>query len=488
MMMSRVLARQIGDTRPPSRTESDWLAPSRALVLIVLASVLLRVASALAQGDHVAILPGIDDQISYHSLAVRVLTGHGFSFGSNWWPATRAGEPTAHWSFLYTLYLAGVYLLVGVHPLVARLIQAVAVGILQPLLTMRLGTRLFGKRVGLIAAAISAVYVYFFYYGGALMTESFYIVAILWTLDLVLGLAQTDEAPDLRRPSTWKPWLALGLTIGVATLLRQLILFMVPILFLWLLVVRGRRLRQNGIALLAGLRPTILGLAFSVGVVVLLIIPWTIRNYHAFGMFVPLNTNSGYVFFWGNNPIYGTNFIPILSDEEYQRLIPDNLRSLNEAALDQALLRQGIGFVVDDPGRYVLLSISRAKAYFEFWPSSDSGLASNLGRCLSFGVFLPFMLVGLFLSVRDRDEENVPRWSARVLMYLFMVAYAMIHLLSWALIRYRLPIDALLVIFAARTLDPLLARAVALDGRIESPSEPIRLVAGSRQIQTPGGN
>jgi hypothetical protein len=42
---------------------------------------------------------------------------------------TAAGAPTAQWSFLYTLYLVVVYGLFGIHPLEARLIQAVIVGI-----------------------------------------------------------------------------------------------------------------------------------------------------------------------------------------------------------------------------------------------------------------------------------------------------------------------------------------------------------------------
>ena len=31
------------------------------------------------------------------------MTSHGFTFATDWWPATRVGEPTAHWSFLYTI-------------------------------------------------------------------------------------------------------------------------------------------------------------------------------------------------------------------------------------------------------------------------------------------------------------------------------------------------------------------------------------------------
>jgi len=119
-------------TLSDSRRSSYWLASylvgsrsSQLLVAILLLSVVLRLAAAIYLGDQVEILPGTYDQISYDTLAQRLVAGHGFTFATEWWPATRAGEPTAHWSFLYTLYLTAVYWLFGPHPLVARLIQAV---------------------------------------------------------------------------------------------------------------------------------------------------------------------------------------------------------------------------------------------------------------------------------------------------------------------------------------------------------------------------
>lgn len=444
-----------GESQP--KTATGYILPSLGFVIVV--AVLLRVGSALIQGDRVELLPGVYDQISYHTLAVRVLGGHGFTFGQQWWPETRAGAPTAHWSFLYTLYLVLIYSLVGVHPLVARVIQAVVAGVLQPILTYRLGSRVLGRNVGLIAAALSSVYIYFFYYAGALMTETFYILAILWMVDLTISLGQNQQSPSFCNPVSWQPWVSLGLAIGIAALLRQLILLLVPVVFLWLLVVRGHRLPSVTKATLADrILPTISGLVISVGVIVLLIAPWTIRNYHAFGRFVLLNTNSGYVFFWGNNPIYGTNFVPILPSKEYQELIPANLKGLDEAALDQALMQRGIEFVISDPIRYLLLSLSRAKAYFEFWPSPDSSFLSNLSRTLSFGVLLPFMLVGIAQTLREMKIWGRQRRSSLILLYLFMLIYTAIHLLSWALIRYRLPVDALLVIFSAYVLDRLLQR------------------------------
>ncbi|HKI53610.1 MAG TPA: hypothetical protein VJ987_05760, partial [Anaerolineales bacterium] len=95
------------------------------LIPIIFISVLLRVMVAFYMGNEVVELPGIFDQISYHNLALRVLGGHGFTFGEQWWPITRAGEPTAHWSFPYTLYLVATYALFGARPLAARILQAI---------------------------------------------------------------------------------------------------------------------------------------------------------------------------------------------------------------------------------------------------------------------------------------------------------------------------------------------------------------------------
>jgi hypothetical protein len=133
---------------------------------------------------------------------------------------------------------------------------------------------------------------------------------------------------------------------------------------------------------------------------------------------------------------------------------------LDEAALDQALLGRGIQFIVDDPGRFFLLSLSRIPPYFMFWPSRDSSQISNLSRVTSFGLFLPFMLYGLIRSVLDRRKYESTRPMS--LLYLFMGVYALIHVLTWTLIRYRLPIDAILVIFAGLALVDLASRVPAL--------------------------
>lgn len=416
--------------------------------LILALSVLLRLAAALYFGNTVEPLPGTFDQVSYHALAQRVLGGHGFSFGQPSWPMTAANAPTAHWSFLYTLYLTAVYALFGPNPLVARIIQAVIVGLLQPYLAYLLGKQIFGERTGLWAAAFTAVYIYFIYYAATLMTEPFYIVAILGALYLLLRLRRPEPGRELRLA------IALGLALGVAILLRQLFLMLVPFLLLWLWVVCYLDAREQGNRLSLGRslrvsilpwRPTLV----VISLIALMILPFTLYNQSRFDRFVLLNTNAGFAFFWANHPVYGTRFAGILPPElgSYQDLIPQELRHLDEPALEAALMARGVGFIREDPARYVLLSLSRIPVYFMFWPSADSSTISNISRVGSFALFLPLMLGGLIYSLANTRVRR-STFSNSSLLLLFMILYTGVHLASWALIRYRLPVDAILLLYA----------------------------------------
>lgn len=410
------------------------------LVAILALSVALRLGVSLYLGDAVVKLPGVTDQLSYHNLAIRVMDGHGFSFGEPWWPVTAANAPTAHWSYLYTYYLVVVYKIFGVHALAARLIQSLVVGILQPLLVYWIGKRLINAQAGLAGALITAVYGYFIYYAGTLMTEPFYItgilavlyVAIMWALD-------TASASKALRYG-----LILGLLAVATILMRQLFLLVMPFILLWIGWVK---LRQKQSALL--------GVAASVVIIGLVILPFTLFNYQRFDRFVLLNTNAGFAFFWGNLPQYGTEFEPIMTAEtgNYLSVIPEKYRGLDEAALDQALLGEGLKNILADPLRYILLSVSRIPHYFMFWPSSSSGLISNLTRVGSFGLFLPFMLYGLYLWLSNRISE-AKRSIEHPLFFLllFAVVYTGIHIFTWTLVRYRLPVDAVMILFAGVSL------------------------------------
>ncbi|MEW6402379.1 MAG: glycosyltransferase family 39 protein [Chloroflexota bacterium] len=391
----------------------------RMLTLILAAAVLIRIPIAFLMGDQVTELPGIQDQISYDALASSLLDGRGYSFTENWYPFTPAHTPTAHWSFLYPLYLAGVYAIAGYHPLVARLLQGALAGALLCFLVYRMGRRVVNEETGLVAAGLTAVYGYFIYYNVALMTETFFIVLVLLTLYLSLEL---KENPTPIR------WVGLGLSLGLGGLLRQTMLLFVPFLLLWLFL----ELRNRGIR----------WWHFAIPVVIIfsLVTPWTLRNYLVYREFLLLNSNAGYAFYASNNPNLGTDW----RNDVVVVPVPEELKGRNEAELDRALTRKGIEFILADPERYLWLSLDKTLEYFWFWPSSESSRISNLNRVLSFGLYLPFMLLGLYLSVS--------RWRSFVVLYLFIFIHTTIHLLSWPAPRYRLTVDAVSMVFAGLAL------------------------------------
>jgi 4-amino-4-deoxy-L-arabinose transferase-like glycosyltransferase len=406
----------------PSRSivlNRDRTKHKQLLTLILVAAVLIRIPIALYMGDQITVLPGIQDQVSYDALARSLLDGQGYSFTKNWYPFTPANTPTAHWSFIYPVYLAGIYAVTGYHPLVARLLQAAVGGALLCLLVYKIGSRVVNEDTGLVGAGLAAVYGYFVYYNVALMTETFFIVLVLLMLYLSI---------ELKENPTPIGWVGLGLSLGLASLLRQTILLFVPFLLFWLFL----ELRAWGICWWYFALPVVM--------IILLVAPWTIRNYLVYRGFLLLNSNAGYALFASNNPNLGTDW----RNDEVVVPVPKELAGQNEAELDRALTQRGIEYILKDPKRYLWLTLDKTLEYFKFWPSSESSRISNLNRVLSFGLYLPFMFLGLCLSFS--------RWRSFVVLYLFIVIHTGIHLLSWPAPRYRLPVDAVLMVFAGLAL------------------------------------
>jgi len=378
------------------RAAAVWAnADKRWLLIILLIGALPRLGAALYLGNDVEPTPAAYDQVHYHDVALNLLAGKGFSFTRPPWPFVRPGAPTAFVSFLYELVLACIYLLVGPHPLAVRIIQALVCG-LMPWQVYGLVRRVLAQppawrgradAVALVAAGITAAYAYFVYFSATIMTEGLYLVMVVWALTATLTLA---DHPSGRR---WALW---GLVMGLTTLMRQVFMPMAGLMFLYVLWRAGRRVRIRDV-MLAG------------GVVAALILPWTVRNYLVFDRFLLLNSQSGQVFWNANHPSLGVHF-----EDAAMFAIPADLQGANEADVSSALMRRGLEVVAADPWRFVLLSWSRVGTFFKFWPSASSPLLSNIARIASFAVCLPFMVSGLWLSLREWR-----RWS---LLYLFIVA------------------------------------------------------------------
>jgi 4-amino-4-deoxy-L-arabinose transferase-like glycosyltransferase len=241
--------------------------------------------------------------------------------------ATALGEPTAYRPPGYPLLLALLYRMVGHQSLIARLLNA-GLGTLTCLLLFRLTVRIGLRGLALPVTVFYALYPTAIYYTNLLATEVLFTFLLLAIILIWLDL--TEYHPPSRRTSFCRVILALclGGLSGIAVLVRPVLL---PILGLFL-TFRVRRLRL--------VRQTWYFLLLSILALLLVILPWTYRNYQLSGRLVLISTNGGVNFFIGNNPsATGEYFVPV-----------DNpLEGLTEWEMDQVGWKAGTEFIRKHP-------------------------------------------------------------------------------------------------------------------------------------------
>jgi len=398
---------------------------NRLLWAILAVALLLRVAAALYLGNDISGLSGAHDEKTYSMLGQRFAAGYGMTFPENWYPWIEANTPQSYFSYTISLFLAGIYTLFGYHPVAARLIMALmGTGIVWMLYLV--GRRLFNEPIALTAAAIAACYAYLIFYGVTLVTETPFTLAVLIALYLAMRMRSGEV-------TGFGAWVLLGVVLAVAVLLRMAVIFFVPILLLWLYFA----IRKH---------TNIFILAVPLVVVALAVLPLAIRNWLLWHQFLLLESQFGHVFWNGNHPDHLGNFHPF-------KVFPipaDVLALKNDVLITNALLRMGIHNVLANPGDFMMLTLTRLREFFLFWPTEDSTLAANVLRVGSFGVIVPFALYGFIINLR-RFQELAP-------IYLFFLVHTGIYAVTWTMIRYRVPLDPFFILFAAHTLSLLYHR------------------------------
>ncbi|MGH2892340.1 MAG: ArnT family glycosyltransferase [Solirubrobacteraceae bacterium] len=235
------------------------------LTAVAALGLVLRAAYLYGPARHVV---GIGDWWFYHWQPGLIVNGHGFT---DPWQllATHQYRPSAAHPPLYSILLSGLSLLGGHGTLIQRSLGLV-LGTVTLVLVGRLGRRVGGDRLGVLAALLYAVYPVMIAVDGDLMSEVLYGPLIA---GMLLAAFALHDRPTIRRA------IMLGAIIGLAALTRTEALLFLPCL----LVPVAWRARASGRAVLAG--AGILACA-------VVIAPWLIRNEVAFGRFVLISTNN----------------------------------------------------------------------------------------------------------------------------------------------------------------------------------------------------
>lgn len=236
------------------------------------------------------------------------------------------GFPTAHWPPGYPAALTPLYYLFDDNPFTASLLNA-AVGAVTALLIYLLGARLFGRGIGLTGAFVFALFPNQIFFTSLILSEvlfaGLFVLALLLTAWLLLG-----ERP----PQPWQAGL-VGLLIGIATLVRGEALLLAAII-IPVLLLRWRSRRQ--VALLSS--------ALIAGTIVV-VAPWTLRNYSRMGDFILISTSSTEAFWMGHHEGADGRIGDFEPGIRNAGLInPERERRTNEQALEEA-----VSYIRDHP-------------------------------------------------------------------------------------------------------------------------------------------
>jgi len=245
-----------------------------ALSWVLLAALVVRLSWALRAAGAGPLFLVSGDQYSYWYLGNSIADGDGYSLPSS-------DAPTAYYPVGFPLVLGALYWSTNHTPLPDGEVWVttgyhVVIGTIAVWLVHLIAESLFDRRVALIAAWITALLPGLVFYVATFSVELTFIVLMLAALAIVVRHDWPTGVP----PTTAR-LVAFGATLGAATLVRP---FAVPMLLGVLLA-----LRQAGIGWGSAVRRT----GIAAGVVVLMAVPWAIRNAIEMDAFVPISTNLG---------------------------------------------------------------------------------------------------------------------------------------------------------------------------------------------------
>lgn len=367
------------------------------------------------------------DGREFHLLANVLADAHAYVQPFLYFFAGHTEIPTAEKPPLYPLVLA-LPSAAGLDTNTAHQVVSCLMGAAGVLLIGLLGRRVGGDRVGVVAAAIAAVYPALAMLDFSLRSESLYVPLVALCL---LAAYRLVDAPGRRSG------LLLGLAVGLAALTRG-----EAILLLALLAVPALGLTP---------RPR-LRLAAAVAVGFLVVVgPWLARNWIVFDRPAAISTNEGGLIAGANCPsAYRSELIGTWACFP----VNDPAWGTNEAVISGHLRRRGIDYARDNAGRVPAVVGVRVLRVWDLWhPRRAAVLESGLGdrhlraqqaAVAALYLLAPLAIVGLLL-LRRRGQP------LRILVAPFVLV-TVVAAMTYGSTRFRAAAEVPLVVLAAVTL------------------------------------
>lgn len=277
--------------------------------------------------------PPVEDGRFYHVLARRIAEGHGYTW---LWP-DGVVTPVAHYPVGYPALIAGMYRVLGPHAWAAMILNA-ALGSLAVLAVHRIARSVGGRGAAILGTFAFALHPALVLYTPALMTEG-----VAASFVIIAGALAVDARERTGR-SLWLVLALLGVTLGVAVLVRGQLALVIPF-FGW-------------IATKASFRRGLL----VCGIAAATVLPWTLRNSARMDAPVVVSANLGWNLLIGATPTANGTFVPIAGDS-----VPVECRTVfGEASKDACFARAALRMIGERPLRWLALVPKKLASTFEY--------------------------------------------------------------------------------------------------------------------------
>lgn len=289
-----------------------------------------------------------------------------------------------------------------------------------------LGARLFSHRVGLLAAAWSAVDPILLFFNALVLTELPYIAMLVGSVWLMVRFADTQCLRYV---------IMAGAVLGLATLTRSSGLLLPFLYAIWIPIAFGRGARRAR------------AIGASVGMLLAMIVvmsPVIYRNYSLFGAFVPVRTGSGASLMEALGP--WADGAPGMDRIAYPPIADD----ANEVERDRVCREAAVDWASAHPVETVRLAIRKLSRTWSITINADA-FQSGFHAAVCWISVAPVFLLALIGIWRIRGK-----WRVLVLLLLPGAYFTLVHMVFVGSVRYRLPAMPFIFILAAIGLCGLL--------------------------------
>lgn len=268
---------------------------------------------------------------------------------------SESGLPTAYWPVGYPAFLALLFTFTGPHLAAVQFANLFFAGCSFWLL-LRFVQKVFESELAArLSILLLTLYLNNAAYVPLVATETLYTSLLLLVSVLLLARQSLPM------------FLLIGVILGFATLIKTQTLLLAP-----LLVTIGYSKNWSFSAFKAAITRALMISIFMLVVIA----PWTIRNYAVFGEFILVSTNGGTSLLAGNNP-------SVVGDYKHDYSETDPLfkqaefSAANQIAADKRARQLAKEWILENPGTFIGLM---PKKFFRFWaPDGEAEWAYQAG-------------------------------------------------------------------------------------------------------------